>query len=718
MAAALSRAIKLTGKKGSELGEYDPLTQADSDDESEEDDLVLNYPRNGLGRGNCASSSDLKGGRTPRLVGGKDEAEEEEEEEDEWREHTRRKSWQESEKMKGMQYWNPREADRDGGGDNRGETVGSGGSGMGSPGAASADPDRRKARTRSVMRASFFLVPLVCAMMLVLLCAFLVPCQKGELDKRPQWEREMGDVVAVTPSPALALWDVDGDSIEDVLLGVTDRTNDTQPSLGNNKVYSVVALSAVSGQVLWRRVLRESAMYIQCGLQYEAHPVPLPAGGAALRAYPQTAPLLSGQREQASGPVCLLIGKTVLTAVNGTTGKKLWSVALENIESQAVPLPDLQGDTVPDLLIATLAVDEASDLKLILLSGLTGAKLGHPVPFNLTEQGRLIGPLLHETQQGAYYILFGLGTVEAVSLRDIYVRATGKMPLSHSLRLKDPGWEKLKKTNSSSLIHISRDTEQVDFLLPLVAGLCNNHNSLDAVSNLNASRSDWVMVSGANKLSVLRERDAHAEWTVNASAMHSRPTPGHFNGDGIPDVLVQQSGDGIRKVQVFNGPNGCGLWAAQFICPSLKLEGSSIATTSGVSAFLFWAGDPLKTTKNVTKTTVPPGVTPAGPFIRKLYLLHPTYPTILMQLASTTDTILSAAVSYEEQQKDASYITVSSRPTSDSEPGAQVVKSMSLRAAVAGGQIVRLGEGGKASGPVRPGVFEINKFFRRLSFKH
>lgn len=568
------------------------------------------------------------------------------------------------------------------------------------------------------MRASYFLVPLVCAMVLVLLCAFLVPCQKGELDKRPQWTREMGDVVAVTPSPALALWDVDGDSIEDVLLGVTDRTNDTQPSLGNNKVYSVVALSAVSGQVLWRRVLRESAMYIQCGLQYEAHPVPLPAGGAALRAYPQTAPLLSGQRERASGPVCLLIGKTVLTAVNGTTGKKLWSVALENIESQAVPLPDLQGDTVPDLLISTLAVDEASDLKLILLSGLTGAKLGHPVPFNLTEQGRLIGPLLHETQLGAYYILFGLGTVEAVSLRDIYVRATGKMPLSPSLRLKDPGWEKLKKTNSSSLIHISRGTEQVDFMLPLVAGLCNNHNSLDALSNLNASRSDWVTVSGSNKLSVLRERDARTEWTVNASAMHSRPTPGQFSGDGIPDVLVQQSGDGIRKVQVFNGANGRGLWSAQFICPSLKLEGSSIATTSGLSAFLFWAGDPLKATKNVTKTTMPPGVTPAGPFIRKLYLLHPTYPTILMQLASTTDTILSAAVSYEEQQKDASYITVSSRPTSDSEPGAQVVKSMSLRAAIAGGQIVRLWEGEKDSGSVRPGVFEINKFFRHLSFKH
>lgn len=53
---------------------------------------------------------------------------------------------------------------------------------------------------------------------------------------------------------------------------------------------------------------------------------------------------------------------------------------------------------------------QALDLSLNLISGLTGVKLGPPVPFNLTGQGKLIGPLLHETQQGAYYILFGLGT--------------------------------------------------------------------------------------------------------------------------------------------------------------------------------------------------------------------------------------------------------------------------------------------------------------------
>lgn len=44
-----------------------------------------------------------------------------------------------------------------------------------------------------------------------------------------------------------------------------------------------------------------------------------------------------------------------------------------------------------------------------MVSGLTGTKLGRPLSFNVTAQGKLIGPLLHQTQQGAYYVLFGLG---------------------------------------------------------------------------------------------------------------------------------------------------------------------------------------------------------------------------------------------------------------------------------------------------------------------
>ncbi|XP_047428434.1 protein FAM234B [Mugil cephalus] len=693
MAAALSRALKLPGKKGSELGEYDPLTQADSEDESEEDDLVLNYPRNGLGRDGCMGSGSSKhrgGGRSGRLVGAEDEAQEDEEEdeeedEDEWRERLPSKSRQGRDEAKGMQYWSHRESSRERSGEDRGGPGALGGAGLGVHG---VDAEEKRIRVKNAVRSAFFLVPLVCAMLLVLLCAFLIPCQKAELEKKLQWEKALGDAGGVTP-PALALWDVDGDSLADVLLSVIAWTNGTRIMQGS-KIYSAVAVSALSGQVLWRKIMREMVMSIQCGLQHSEPP----------------------------SPVCLLIGKSVLMAVNGTTGKKLWSVVLRNIESQAVLLPDLQGDSIPDLLVATLPVNKDLDLSLTLISGETGAILGRPVNFNLTGQGKLIGPLLHETQQGSYYILFGLGNVEAISLRDIYFRATGELPINQALRRKDPGWEGLRKNNSSSLIHIYRGSEQVDFLLPLVDGFCSSFNSLDATSNLNSTRSDWLLVYGSSKQSVLRQKDLRKQWTLNSSAIHSQPTPGHFNNDGILDLFSQYSANGTMTAQIANGSNGRLLWSAEFVCPRLVLETAAISTSTGHSAFLFWASEPLGAQRNVTKATVAPAVSAAQPLIRKLFLLHPAYPTVLLELGSTTDTTVTAAVSYEEHQKDATYITVSSRPTPDSEPGARIVKSMSLRAAIDKGQIVRLAEGGKAGGGVKPGVFEVNKFFRRLSFKH
>lgn len=93
-----------------------------------------------------------------------------------------------------------------------------------------------------------------------------------------------------------------------------------------------------------------------------------------------------------------------------------------------------------------------------------------------------------------------------------------------------------------------------------------------------------------------------------------------------------------------------------------------------------------------------------APVILMFYLLFPPTP--------------STTVSYQNHQKDATYITVSSQPTPKSEPSARIVKSMSLRAAIAKGQIVRLGDANKPAEPVKPGAFEVNKFFRRLSFKH
>lgn len=430
--------------------------------------------------------------------------------------------------------------------------------------------------------------------------------------------------------------------------------------------------------MLWRKSLREPLISVQCGLQ-------------------------TGSSDPLHSSACVLISSGHMIAINASTGWTLWTTAVGHVVSHAVLLPDLQGDAFPDLLIATLPEDKVSDLALVLISGRSGALIGRPVNFNLTAQGKLIGPLLHETQTGAYYVMFGLGTVEAVSLSLIYSRATGQTAASR-VRLKDPTWERLRKSNSSSLIHISSVSDPVDFLLSLVVGSCQRLRNLDGVSALNCSRSDWIVLSNSSRrLSVLRASDTRPIWSLSLASIHTCPAVGHFNDDGVPDLLVHQSANGVRKMQIMDGARGRSLWEAEFVCPRLAVEDSSVLTASGQSVFLFWAGDPLAQPQNVSKV--------AEPVLRKLFLLHPNYPTILLELSSTTDTVLSAAVSYQAQQKDASYISVSSRPSSGRALGAQVLQTLSLRAAAADARILRLTDADK------PSAFQLRKFFRHLAFR-
>lgn len=170
------------GKKGPDLGEYDPLTQADSEDESEEDDLVLNYPRNGLGRDSRPGSGSAKllGGRQGRHVGAGGEVPDDEEEEDEWRGRPT---------GKGTQYWGHRHSERDRPGEDGGGPGPLGGTGVAGHG---TDAEEKRRRTTRAIRSALFLVPLVCTALIVLLSAFLIPCHNANLQSRLQWERSLG----------------------------------------------------------------------------------------------------------------------------------------------------------------------------------------------------------------------------------------------------------------------------------------------------------------------------------------------------------------------------------------------------------------------------------------------------------------------------------------------------------------------------------------------
>lgn len=65
----------------------------------------------------------------------------------------------------------------------------------------------------------------------------------------------------------------------------------------------------------------------------------------------------------------------------------------------------------------------------------------------------------------------------------------------------------------------------MDLMFPLVAGFSSSHISLDLVSKLNSSRSDWVLVYATNALSALRPEDMLDKWTFSTGPIHRFEAP-------------------------------------------------------------------------------------------------------------------------------------------------------------------------------------------------
>ncbi|KAM7115353.1 protein FAM234B isoform 7-T8 [Molossus nigricans] len=516
MATVLSRALKLPGKKSPDLGEYDPLTQADSDES--EDDLVLDLQQKNGG---------VKNGTSP--LGEAPEPDSDAEVAGPAKPHLSEVTTERYpvEPLGGLEQ-------------------------------------KAASSIVSYVRTSVFLLTLVVSMVLVLVCAFLIPCPPRDLHST--WSRHLGPQGGGDLSP-LELADVNGDGLRDVLLSfVTSRNGSAVGVSGPPAV--LMCLSGMNGSTLWSSPLPEEVRDITC-----------------LDLMPGSMP----------GTVCLVTGThKMLSAFNATSGKAIWTLNsnyLSNgtLAAPGVVLPDVDEDGVRDLVV--LAVGEPQpDLCFLLVSGRTGRPVGRPVKYNVVGVGNLIGPQVYVTANGAVYILFGFGNIQAVALRDLFVQAQNRDSSPPSLQIEEPEWEKRRSINLSELIDI-----------------------------------------------------------------YSQPTPGYFTDDQTLDFLLQiQDGVGMKK--------------------------------------------------DVILGTEPPG-------LHHLYLLHPAFPSILLDLANATGTVTASEVGINDLWKDAFYVTRTTGPSSRGHPAPLVVSKLSLRWALMEGQMVQI----KETTP-KIGRGELRRFLSRIKF--
>ncbi|KAM6092052.1 protein FAM234B isoform 3-T3 [Theristicus caerulescens] len=609
MATVLSRALKLPGKKSPDLGEYDPLTQADSDES--EDDLVLNIQKNG----------GVKNGKSPP-----------EEVQD-----------PDSDVEVGMTKQHTSESVPEG---YPAETAGS----LEQKAAPSLMP---------YLRTAIFLLTVVISMILVLVCAFLIPCPPRDLhntwnrnlgqgagERKPQeqhlaWGRwqlpgwaSAGETYLGEPGQSrgpssplqmlrggvlspLELCDVNGDGLPDILIVFTALMNASVMGVSRPSV-TVVALSGMNGSTLWSIPLPEETRSLQCkGLSLGAH----------------------------TDPVCLVTGTSkFLSLLSASTGKTIWTLNSIHLSSgilaaPAATLPDVDGDGIRDIVVLALK-ETQPDVFFILVSGKTGTALGGPVKYSTNGEGKVIGPQVHITSRGAIYILFGFGNVQAVALRDIFTQARNRDSFPAMLQQEEPEWEKRRSVNLSELIDIY--SGGVDFLQTMKTPDTNCSN---------------LLITTKEGLVLLRGQDLEPRWTLELQNITSQPVPGYFGADQTLDFMLQaQTGDGNKKQ---------------------------------------------------------PGPRPERPGLHHLYLLHPVFPAVLLDLTNATDKVIASAVGINDLQKDAFHITVTTTATSEKQPGFLSVSKLGLKwAMMSQGRMVWL----KDTTTPKISRGEVRRFLARLKF--
>ncbi|XP_028602223.2 protein FAM234B isoform X2 [Podarcis muralis] len=478
------------------------------------------------------------------------------------------------------------------------------------------------------VRTAVFLLTVVVSMILVLVCAFLIPCPPRDLHNT--WIRNLGQEAGGVLFPP-ELFDVNGDGLPDILLSFTALKNASV--LGVSKPWvTVMALSGMNGSTLWSRHVKEEIRSVQCKGVNPVSP---------------------------SEPVCLITGTSkFLSLLRASSGEPIWTLDSSHLPSgtlaaPAVTVPDVDGDRVSDLVV--LAIGETQpDLCFILVSGKTGIPVGGPVKYSINGNGKLIGPQAHTTSHGAIYILFGFGNVQAVALRDIFAQAKNRDSFPPVLQREEPEWEKRRSINLSELIDIY--SGGVEFL--------------QAVKSPDGNCSD-LLVTTEHGLTLLRGQDLEPRWDLKQQHIDSQPSPGYFSDDQTLDFLLQaQMANNITKqLLVVDGKSGEKIWSSELPCHMKKTDALSVMTLDKKSVFLFWANEKQSLLKSLEPS----------PRVHHLYLLHPSFPTVLLDLSNTTGTVTASSIGINDLQKDAFYITVTTSPTSEHQPGFLSVSKLRLR---------------------------------------
>ncbi|XP_006146401.1 protein FAM234A isoform X1 [Tupaia chinensis] len=498
----------------------------------------------------------------------------------------------------------------------------------------STPPQSQLSRCRTV---AFFLSLFIC-LFVVFVVSFLIPCPDRPVSQRT-WSVNYS--AAVTYG-FVAVADIDKDKVQDVLfLYRTSSSSDNSSHSCADEGFTApctlaVAVSGASGSMLWERPVAQDVTLVEC-------------------ARPQL-------RDNVAPSACILVGGPgPFTAFDLFTGAAMWnqpSVLGRNVSilSPVLQVPDVDSDGAPDLLVLAREDQEVGGYAY---SGRTGHQIGRRGSLGMDGEG---GPLLHVTRAGAHYVLLPCArSLCGCSLKGLCEKVTG----AGGPFREDPQWQHMLNGTCGVLLH---STGTVRYLLSVPG----------------AAGQDVLLISSEACL-LLDGQELTPRWALSTAQVLRKPTLGHYKPDTL--AVVIENGTGLnREILLVDLGTGSVLWSQAL--PSLPgaPPSASLPTADLRSAFFFWGLHEL-----VGTSQTEPGVAQ-----HSLYMLHPSLPSVLLELASVPSQVVTFHAVLFEPSRHAACVFLTG-PAHPEAPGLVSVTKHRVQDLIPTSRVVRLGQGGPDS---------------------
>ncbi|XP_068062704.1 protein FAM234A [Anomalospiza imberbis] len=482
-------------------------------------------------------------------------------------------------------------------------------------------------------RTAAFFISLFLCLIIVFAFSFIIPCPERPVSERT-WFQYYNNAV---PYPFLAIEDVSENKVQDVLFAFksshgSSRFNTSCLDEGlPSPCAFVAAVSGTNGSVLWESPAAEDVQWLQCGIQ---------------------------QLGTAAAPGCLVVEKPLfLTAVSLRSGEVLWRQSRDfganyTMLTPLSVIPDVDNDGVQDLIIF---ITKEGQVKVFIHSGKTGQQIGSMGSLRVDGIARYVRLQLHSS---SYFLFYTENSLYAYSLEDLCSAVVGVEVKLLNFQ-PDSHWEK----------HIDPATHRLSLL---------RFGDIHYLAKVPGHSRDNILVVDSEMATLINTKDLHIVWTLNVSRVLSEPLLGYYKPDTHGIVLESEIGPNRKKVMIVESESGAVQWELKLNSGPGSPGPATLSTADHRSAFLMW-GD-YQEPGNETRPRAP---------LQKLYLFHPSYTNVLLELRNSTDQIIAFTAALFERSRHACYVLLQG-PQPGEGPGPVSMMKRKLKEDVAVSRVIWL----------------------------